>query len=516
MKKIKTLLILAVAWICYTDSFSQITPTWATAYTANYPAYIYENDMVTDKTGNVYITGYLNDSTNSPYKIVTLKYDTWGQFQWIQEIDTLNYYTKIAVDNSGNVYVAGQADYNLITVKYNSQGFLKWCKPYYSGVFNWVWDIITDDSCNVYITGISHNNEFTTIKYNSSGNQMWAALDVASNGLDKSYIELDNNKNVYIAFRGSDTNYTCNTIKYNSSGIKQWEMIYKGSLHPGSALPRGLKFDTNGFIYVFAQSYDSNDGEYAVVKYDTSGNQIWASSHHFNSYAVVAKAMAIDKSGNVYATGVINQTGGTIDSIATIKFDRNGVFKWAMKFSNGYYGLDEPSAIIVDSLGYIYVACQSSYSYNENFVTIKYDSLGNEIWVARYNHSLNSSDYANSISLDNVGNIYVSGSNHDNNSSAILTVKYSFDVGINEFDNLKNNAIVYPNPFKTSFTIEVENDLKNAELKIYNILGREVINIKNLKNKEINIQRSDLTNGIYFYSIIEKNKTIAKGKIIAE
>lgn len=517
MKKNKILLIFIVGLINCGNLPAQIIPTWATTYTINNPGSINENDMVTDKSGNVYITGFTQDTVDSKYKIVTLKYNTYGQFQWIQEIDSLNYYTKIAIDDSGNVYITGFSDHNLITVKYNSQGILKWVKPYSSVGYNWTWDIITDDSCNVYITGLSVGGMFTTIKYNSSGNQMWAALEIGANGLANSYIALDDNRNVYIAFRGLDTNWTCNTIKYNSSGIKQWEQIYKGNFISGLAMPRGLKFDTNGFIYMCAYTSDYTDGDYAVVKYDTIGNQIWASSYSFTSYGDVSKAMTIDKSGNVYVTGVIYQTGGTIDSIATIKFNKYGSFKWAKTYSLGYYALDEPSAIATDTLGNIYVTGESSDNLNhENFATIKYDSLGNEIWVARYNNTLNSVDMANSISLDIFGNIYASGTNYDLNCSSILTIKYSKDVGLQELSTASECIVnIYPNPFKTSFTLMTNVDLKNAELIIYDLFGREILKINKINNRIVTIQRNNIADGIYFFRLVDKNKIIAKGKIIA-
>ncbi len=150
--------------------------------------------------------------------------------------------------------------------------------------------------------------------------------------------------------------------------------------------------------------------------------------------------MVLDKSANVYATGNIYPTGGTIDSIATIKIDASGSVKWTRKYSSGTYSLDEPSAIAIDSLGFIYIVCRSS-----KYATIlKYDSLGNQIWVTNYENSQYSIDLGNSICLAKNGDIYMGGTTYGTNSDGMLVVKYSFDVGINEITKETNVLSIFP------------------------------------------------------------------------
>ena len=58
--------------------------------------------------------------------------------------------------------------------------------------------------------------------------------------------------------------------------------------------------------------------------------------------------------------------------------------------------------------------------------------------------------------------------------------------------------------------------LKNANLIIYDILGKEIKRRDNISGQEIFIDRDNLGNGIYFYRLEENNKIVSTGKLIAE
>mgnify|MGYP003449970862 FL=1 len=88
---------------------------------------------------------------------------------------------------------------------------------------------------------------------------------------------------------------------------------------------------------------------------------------------------------------------------------------------------------------------------------------------------------------------------------------------VENFDLLKINekdysANIYPNPATENIKITGKN-INNSEIFIYNSKGILEIHEQNI-SKEINI--SKLSNGIYYYNIIENNEIIKKGKIIKE
>jgi len=74
---------------------------------------------------------------------------------------------------------------------------------------------------------------------------------------------------------------------------------------------------------------------------------------------------------------------------------------------------------------------------------------------------------------------------------------------------------IYPNPSKTSINIDIidSSKIKNAELKLYDALGAVIVNTT-LTNMKTTISTSKFTTGIYFYKVLDNDKTIQSGKLI--
>ena len=510
---------ITFCFVCLT-TFSQVLPEWAVDYSVQYPARIDQIDMASDKNGNICVTGYSFDTSYSNTNLIVLKYNSSGQLQWINHRDSVNYSSRIVIDDSGNVFVAGLSDIGMFTIKYNPQGVEQWIKTYpYS---HFPSDIIADDSGNVYLTGISHNEGIVTLKYNTAGDLLWAVNYGPIMGVLHSILTKDDNQDLYLAARGYDTltsSITCNTIKYDRSGNKKWERVYRGNPTPRACAPVDLKYK-KGFIYVLAGSVNTGiaDGDIDVVKYDTLGNEIWMFTRSFTSYYDIPKSLAIDNSGNAYVTGNIWPTGGTIDSIVTLKINNSGFFEWSKMYSSGYWNTDQASGIVIDSLGYIVVTGRSADNQNyRDFVTIRYDSLGNQNWLTHFKNTPFSNDMPNSISVDQFGNIYVCGLTLETTSSGILTIKYSKTVAIEELNSSPTSFVnIYPNPFEKSLTIHSELELIGAEIIFFDELGREMSRVSNIRDGVTVIYFNNLVSGMYFYTLIEKNREIAKGKLVAK
>lgn len=113
---------------------------------------------------------------------------------------------------------------------------------------------------------------------------------------------------------------------------------------------------------------------------------------------------------------------------------------------------------------------------------------------------------------------------------AELTVQYTFTVEGGEpmtfefyflydtndveenFSNMLSNA--YPNPASNfvNFDVEMQN-VQSASIAIYNMMGQEVIR-QDINDSHVSINVSDLTDGIYFYSLIVNNETVKTNKLV--
>ena len=141
-----------------------------------------------------YTYGALTGTNAGDSDIFLTKYDSGGTQQWIRQIGTPSddIGSGVAVDSSGNVYVTGWTDGNLVPLtnlvgedfflsKYNSSGTQQWVKQIgtVASTNESGRGVAVDSSGNVYVTGqtsgaLSGSNagsgDIFLMKYDTSGN----------------------------------------------------------------------------------------------------------------------------------------------------------------------------------------------------------------------------------------------------------------------------------------------------------------------------------------------------------
>jgi uncharacterized delta-60 repeat protein len=413
-----------------------INEQWVARYNSSGSNYDVAHALAVDANGNVYVTGE-SEGNGTHHDYYTIKYDASGNEKWAARYNGPDIYNDtanaLAVDSDENVYVTGSSDGDCATIKYDAAGNELWVARYNGpgSSYDEAYALTVDSDGNVYVTG-SSDGDYATIKYDASGNELWVArYNGPGNSSDRTYaLAVDSDGNVYVT--GSSVNSRIEseyaTIKYDASGNELWVASYNG---PGDGTAsssdeaHALAVDAHGNVYVTGGSYGSDTGyDYATVKYDASGNEVWVARYNgqgSGSSYDVAYAMAVDADGNIYVTG------GSDSAYVTIKYDTSGSEQWLVRYS-GPISSDTAYALALDAEGSVYVAGRSRGSGTDyDYATIKYDASGNEKWVARYNRSRLGYNYdvAHALAVDVDGNVYVTGESWDDGTSSdYATIKY--------------------------------------------------------------------------------------------
>jgi hypothetical protein len=110
--------------------------------------------------------------------------------------------------------------------------------------------------------------------------------------------------------------------------------------------------------------------------------------------------------------------------------------------------------------------------------------------------------------------LLVQGTDRSGNLSGDLEYKISFEV-IHE--SMISQMMNYPNPFSTTSVLSFSNPSHlNLDLVVIDMLGQEVQTIKNITTDYMELNRSNLKNGVYFVELRNQQVLIAKGKVIVE
>ncbi|MEO0092343.1 MAG: SBBP repeat-containing protein, partial [candidate division WOR-3 bacterium] len=460
--KISVLLLTGLIALTY----AQADTAWTRRYTSpnaggSTPSNDYSYGLVVDNDGNVIMTGGSDYLGNAP-ELLTIKYAPNGDTIWQRvPVRTGSQISRaVVVGATGNVYITGytmetgNGDY--ITVKYSPNGTMAWAVLYngYGTGYDFARKIAIDSAENIYVSGYTQGASskyfIGTIKYNSSGSQQWVARDSFKGVSSLHYpadLALDYQSNPYVVSRTGPTtaSYDYLVAKYNPlTGDTLWVRYYDGTANDQDEA-RAITFDPDGNVYVTGTSKGAGTGfDIVTLKYDANGTLQWERRFSNPDTADGSDGgwwIAYDPAGYVYVYGHTQGLKATnYYDLVLIKYNAlNGNTEW-VSYYNGPAGdhydypvdKDGQNGMALDQFGNIYVLGLTrqlegpgTQSTENDFITVKFNSLGDTVWTARYNYA-DSLETPYAIAVDNYTNVYVTGrSCAPNTYYDAVTIKYT-------------------------------------------------------------------------------------------
>ncbi len=267
--------------------------------------------------------------------------------KWNTNKDTWQNPTGVAVDKDGNVYVAGQQK----IVKYTRDGtyvFHIENIPNSENYFISSHDmrVAVDDSGNIYV---SCWNDNMIIKFDSQGNYVtkWATWD--DGGTDQfnnpEGIAVDDSGNVYVCDHSNHRIVKFSVIGENVTHLATWGGTQGGGDDQFSHPSDIAIFDSDN-IYI------ADCWNYRVKVYNSDGvyqNRKWGTQGFDDGKFMEARGIAVDFEGNVY---VVDPSYNRIS-----KFSSDGTFmlNWGM-YGDDNYHFYNPRDVEVDYTGTVIIA----------------------------------------------------------------------------------------------------------------------------------------------------------------
>ncbi len=228
-------------------------PLWTNRYNGPGNGSDYPVALAMDGNGNVFVTG-ASRAVVGYYDYATIKYSSAGVPLWTNRFNGSgndeDRATAVAVDGSGNVFVAGYSWENsggivFVVIKYSNDGVPLWTNRCDDGFGNSGNSAIAlDGNGNVFLTG-----GYLTVKYSNNGVLLW------TNNVRGNFIAVDGNGNVF-------TTAGEVTRKYSNDGFPLWTNRSDGHFASGIAV------DSSGNVFVAGDSTGSGTGvDYVTIKY---------------------------------------------------------------------------------------------------------------------------------------------------------------------------------------------------------------------------------------------------------
>jgi hypothetical protein len=318
--------------------------------------------------------------------------------------------------------------------------------------------------------------------------QIWKNQNGNQSGSFKNFTVQDKLGATYVAgaHKNNATTHDGYISKLSAQGQTIWTYNFTGTGN-GDDVVLSVKFDNHKNIYLTGTTYKSatNNYDLFIVKLDKDGNLLWSATYNGTASSMDSGGdIALDTLGNVYVVGA-SMNSGTLVDFVVLKYDSLGNQVWVNQYD--YLGFnDAANKVILSGDSLLVSGVSQSAANNWDFTTISMSiidgNIGNEI---RSGGSGNGIDKLNAITYDNSGHIYITGAvlnsnnNYDTRTIKLdsnLSILWSKDYnGINNLDDESNDVKVdsIGNVFIAGYSTSI-GESKNILLIKYNSVGDTV------------------------------------------
>ena len=250
-------------------------------------------------------------------------------------------------------------------------------------------------------------NGQTNLSANLEWNRTWDThlQEIAVSG------DISTNGPIILIDTFNDTTWTTEyvaTVHYDTIGKFIWNNTWRNVINDIAA-PTSLKVDKNNNFWIVGgiNGTTGNTSDAFILEYNGTGNFVNKKIYNFNNQDFFSE-LCIDNN-SIYTIGATNGTtsGWTQEGIL-IKMDMDGniINKTILRIGENTIF----TSIIVNN-GFVYVAGYTNITHPD-IIIMKFDLDGKLIWNKIWDSG--NSDWANSITIDKNGVIYVGGKSDGN------------------------------------------------------------------------------------------------------
>lgn len=432
----KSLLIILLLFP--TLCVAQFNQSWVKTYNGIGDYTDHFTCLTSDENGNVYAGGY-TQTTDENADFLICAINASGNLLWKKSWRGSGQGPDIAYDiayRNGTVYATGEVSntgvgFDFFTIAVSTAGDSIWGAHYNDPTFN-QYDqanaIAIDDSGNILVAGESDrdpsnitNDDFLTIKYDANGTQLWVVrFNGSGNETDRAVaVDTDASGNVFVAgrsFNGGDDDYA--TIKYDASGTVQWTRIFDNGDIDRAA---DMGVDAQGNCYVTGRSDNGNDDDFRTLKYSPTGTELFNIAYDFVEDDR-ADFIAVHPDGTFAVAGRSDGTPSAIlnYNYRVIKYAADGAQLWSATYDGPAANDDIVQDVAIAEGGAVLVTGYSDAATGTNIqndmVSILYAPTGSVTWTKIYAGAAGKNDHASACTFDNQQTAWVAGYTEDSQS----------------------------------------------------------------------------------------------------